>query len=88
MRVAGLHIDQRIILGTEWGQYSEGTPAREAGTYYMRRGCCTNPNATSNSSGAENYDIALGDCLWHIYRLIGKLSDRVNLLSTLASGRR
>jgi hypothetical protein len=29
----------------------------------------------------ENYDIKLGDCLWHVYRMIGKLSSRVYLLS-------
>ena len=31
--------------------------------------------------GKANYDIKLGDCLWHIYRMIGKLSGRVYLLS-------
>jgi hypothetical protein len=29
----------------------------------------------------ENYDIRLGDCLWHVYRMIGKLSRRIYLLS-------
>jgi hypothetical protein len=24
--------------------------------------------------GRDNYDIMLGDCLWHVYRLIGKLT--------------
>jgi hypothetical protein len=27
------------------------------------------------------YDIMLGDCLWHVNRMIGKLSPRVYLLS-------
>ena len=31
--------------------------------------------------GKESYDIKLGDCLWHIYRMIGKLSSRIYLLS-------
>jgi SAM-dependent methyltransferase len=31
--------------------------------------------------GKQNYDIKLGDCLWHVYRMIGKLSSRVYLLS-------
>ena len=31
--------------------------------------------------GKDNYDIALGDGLWHVYRLIGKLSDRVYVLA-------
>jgi len=34
--------------------------------------------------GQANYDIKLGDCLWHIYRMIGKLSSRVYLLSAPA----
>ena len=31
--------------------------------------------------GGDNYKIALADNLWHVYRLIGKLSDRVYVLS-------
>ncbi len=31
--------------------------------------------------GKQNYDIKLGDCLWHVYRMIGKLSSHVYLLS-------
>jgi SAM-dependent methyltransferase len=30
--------------------------------------------------GRPNYDIMLGDCFWHIYRMIGKLSARAYLL--------
>jgi hypothetical protein len=42
-------------------------------------------NAKCRSSTKQvwprQHDIALGDCLWHVYRLIGKLSDRIYLLS-------
>jgi hypothetical protein len=31
--------------------------------------------------GKQNYHIKLGDCLWHVYRMIGKLSSRVYPLS-------
>jgi ubiquinone/menaquinone biosynthesis C-methylase UbiE len=31
--------------------------------------------------GKQNYDIKLGDCLWHVYRMIGKLSSPIYLLS-------
>jgi hypothetical protein len=31
--------------------------------------------------GKQNYDIKLGDCLWHVYRTIGKLSSRAYLFS-------
>ena len=30
--------------------------------------------------GQRAYDIMLGDCLWHIYQMIGKLSPRIHLL--------
>jgi hypothetical protein len=31
--------------------------------------------------GKENYDIKPSDCLWHVYRMIGKLSSHTYLLS-------
>ncbi len=31
--------------------------------------------------GQAAYDIMLADCLWHVYRMIGKLSGRVYVLS-------
>ncbi len=27
--------------------------------------------------GRANYDVMLADCLWHVYRMIGKLGTRV-----------
>ncbi len=33
--------------------------------------------------GRQNYDIKLGDCLWHIYRMIGKLSGHGYLLAAV-----
>jgi hypothetical protein len=37
--------------------------------------------APARWSCKQNYDIKLADCLWHVYRMIGKLSSRVYLLS-------
>ena len=31
--------------------------------------------------GRATYDIALGDCLWHVYRMLGKLTPRIYVLS-------
>ena len=30
--------------------------------------------------GQHAYDLMLGDCLWHIYQMLGKLSPRVYVL--------
>ena len=32
--------------------------------------------------GQAAYDMMLGDCLWHVYAMIGKLERRVYLLSS------
>ena len=31
--------------------------------------------------GRRGYEIELGDCLWHVFHMIGKLTDRAYLLS-------
>jgi ubiquinone/menaquinone biosynthesis C-methylase UbiE len=81
IRRAGLQIDQRIILGTEWGQYSEERSGKGSRNLLHAGRLLHEPDRYVQQFGRENYDIALGDCLWHIYRLIGKLSDRIYLLS-------
>ena len=30
--------------------------------------------------GRAHYDVMLGDCLWHVYAMIGKLERRVYVL--------
>lgn len=44
-------------------------------------GLLRDPQRYTSQVGQEHYDIMLGDCLWHVYRMIGKLSPRVYLLS-------
>jgi len=68
------------VLGTEWGEYAEehyGPAPLPA----ARRPAAARPGRYIEQFGAANYDIALGDCRWHIYRMIGKLSGRIYLLS-------
>jgi hypothetical protein len=31
--------------------------------------------------GQQNYDMMLGDCLWYVYAMIGKLTGRAVLLA-------
>jgi SAM-dependent methyltransferase len=81
MAGAGLRIDERIELGTEWGEWSEelaGTGSRRLlHTARMLRA----PDRYVEEFGRAAYDIMLADCLWHVYRMLGKLSGRVYLLS-------
>lgn len=81
---AGLRIDRCVLLGTQWGEYAvEHAPDPGRDLLHAAR-LIRAPGRYIARFGKENYDIKLGDCLWHIYRMIGKLSSRIYLLS--ASG--
>ena len=78
---AGLRIDDCLELGTEWGEYAEenhGTPGRKL--LHAAR-LLRDPQRYTTRYGKTAYDIMLGDCLWHVYRMIGKLSPRTYLLT-------
>jgi len=78
---AGLLIDRRVVLGSEWGEYyQEHVPDRCRQLLHAAR-LLRDPERYTTRFGKQNYDIKLGDCLWHVYRMIGKLSSRVYLLS-------
>lgn len=78
---AGFRIDECIILGSEWGEFIEEASGR-AGTLLLHAGrLLRDPDRYSDRFGRRNYEIKLGDCLWYVYRLIGKLSGRVYVLS-------
>jgi SAM-dependent methyltransferase len=81
---AGLRIDRCLVLGSEWGEYYQDH-VPEGGRHLLHAArLLRDPQRYIARFGKQNYDIKLGDCLWHIYRMIGKLSSRVYLLSAPA----
>jgi SAM-dependent methyltransferase len=84
MRGAGLQIDHCVVLGSQWGEYyQEHAPSARSHLLHAAR-LLRAPDRYIARFGKENYDIKLGDCLWHIYRMLGKLSGRVYVLSAPA----
>ena len=81
VRGAGLLIDRCVLLGTEWGEYAQEHAERPGRSLLHAARLIRDPDRYIARFGQENYDIKLGDCLWHIYRMIGKLASRVYLLS-------
>lgn len=78
---AGLRVDQCIVTSSEWGEHAQertGAPGRHL--LHAAR-LLRDPPRYIHQFGQGNYDIALGDCLWHVYRMIGKLSGRIYLLT-------
>jgi SAM-dependent methyltransferase len=80
---AGLRVEERVVLaseGGEWGEERHGTPGRRL--LHAAR-LLRDPDRYVARYGRTNYEIMLGDCLWHVYRMIGKLSGSVWVLSRL-----
>lgn len=78
---AGLRLDRCIVVSSQWGEYAQeqnGGPGRDL--LHAAR-LLREPARYISQFGQGNYDIALGDCLWHVYRMIGKLSGRIYLLT-------
>ena len=71
---AGLRVEERVDYSSEWGeraQERDGTGGRRL--LYAAR-LLREPDRYIAQFGQQNYDIMLGDCLWHVYRMLGKLA--------------
>lgn len=78
---AGLRVDERLDLGTEWGEHAEENNGTAGRKLLHAARLLRDPERYTERYGSAAYDIMLSDCLWHVYRMIGKLSARVYLLS-------
>jgi 2-polyprenyl-3-methyl-5-hydroxy-6-metoxy-1,4-benzoquinol methylase len=77
----GFRIEQCIELGSEWGEWAEERSGQGTRRLLRAARLLRAPERYIAQFGQATYDIMLGDCLWHIYRMIGKLSPRIYLLS-------
>jgi ubiquinone/menaquinone biosynthesis C-methylase UbiE len=78
---AGLRLDQCIDVSSQWGEYAQEQTGAVGRDLLHAARLLRDPARYISQFGQGNYDIALGDCLWHIYRMIGKLSGRIYLLT-------
>lgn len=73
LRAAPLTVLNRVDFGSEWGEYGQehsGAGGRRlVHVARLRR----EPQRYIDAFGPKNYRIMLDDCLWHVYRMIGKL---------------
>jgi SAM-dependent methyltransferase len=78
---AGLRTDDRIVLGGEWGERAQ-EESGDGGRRLLRASrLLREPERYVAAFGQAAYKIMLGDCLWHVYAMIGKLERRVYLVS-------
>lgn len=78
---AGLQVDERIDVGIEWAEWSEEQTGNKSRQLLHAARLLRAPERYIEQFGQAAYDIMLGDCLWHVYHMIGKLRGRVYLLS-------
>jgi SAM-dependent methyltransferase len=78
---AGLRVDERIDLGSEWGEWGEELAGAGSRRLLHTARMLRAPDRYVERFGRAAYDVMLADCLWHVYRMVGKLSGRVYLLS-------
>jgi SAM-dependent methyltransferase len=78
---AGLHVEERIDLTSEWGEWSEERSGKAGRKLLHAARLLRDPERYRAQFGAAAYEIMLGDCLWHVYTMIGKLDRRVYVLS-------
>lgn len=84
IKSAGLRVEDCIVLGTEWGEFFEEASGK-AGQLLLHAGrLLHDPDRYIRRFGLSNYEVKLADCLWHVYRLVGKLSGRIYVLSAAA----
>ena len=78
---AGLRVDERLDLGTEWGEWAEEQSGKAGRRLLYAARLLRDPQRYISQFGKSAYEIMLGDCLWHVYGMIGKLDRRVYVLS-------
>jgi SAM-dependent methyltransferase len=78
---AGLVIEQRVVLSSEWGERAEETSGSGTRRLLHAARLIRDPDRYIDQFGEMAYRIMLGDCLWHVYRMIGKLGGSAYVFS-------
>ncbi len=70
---AGLVVRQRVDYASEWGEAAQEADGAGGRRLVHTARLLRDPHRYIQRFGEENYRVMLVDCLWHVYRMIGKL---------------
>jgi SAM-dependent methyltransferase len=70
---AGLELRRRIDFASEWGEYAQEQSGAGGRRLMHAARLLRDPKRYTAAFGDVAYRIMLADCLWHVYRMIGKL---------------
>jgi SAM-dependent methyltransferase len=79
--MGGFRIDERVEIGSEWGELDDGRKPGQRLLWAAR--LRRDPERYIEQFGRENYEVMLGDCLWHVYAMLGKISRRAYVLTAV-----
>ena len=82
---SGLQVVDTIDLSSEWGEWSEEDSGRAARALLHLARLLRDPERYRSEFGDAAYDVMLGDCRWHVYRMMGKLAGRIDVLQRPAT---
>lgn len=82
---AGLELRDRIDFGSEWGEYAQEQTGAGGRRLVHAARLLRDPQRYVEEFGKSAYRIMLSDCLWHIYRMIGKLQGTAFVFSNPAA---
>jgi SAM-dependent methyltransferase len=77
--MAGFHIDERVEIGSQWGELDEGRKPGQRLLWAAR--LRRDPERYIAQFGRANYEVMLSDCLWHVYAMLGKIHRRAYVLT-------
>lgn len=78
---SGLRVDADLDLGSEWGEHAEETSGDASRALLRAARLQRDPDRYRSEMGAAAYDVLLGESLWHVYRMLGKVSGRILVLT-------
>ena len=77
---SGLEVVDTIDLADEWGEWMQEQEGRGGRALLHLARLLREPDRYRAEFGDAAYDVMLGDCRWHVYRMMGKLAGRIDVL--------
>ncbi len=78
---AGLRVDADLDVGSEWGEHSEEESGARSRALLRVARLRREPDRYREAFGDAAYDVMLGDSLWQVYPMLGKMSSRILVLT-------
>ena len=77
---SGLEVVDTIDLAGEWGEWSQEREGDAGRALLHLARLLREPERYRAEFGRAAYDVMVGECRWHVYRMQGKLAGRIDVL--------